>query len=245
MFVFIKKYKVPILVAVLVLFVVFGAYIFNFHNVSISNDSAVWGTFGDFIGGVLNPIFGFITIMILLYTMSLQTDELKNSVKALNAQHNEFKESKRIAISQNMRLDEKRQLDNLLVFIKLAHSEVVRELELKRECLLNNKSCYENETDTLLVRFSIAYDSIVYGKKIVLSSLFDGHLPSSLILAIENIAQNIENIFYFINQVSDDESKENLVYFYSRSLESVAQVLYLLNNLKVNESLKDYTFYKY
>lgn len=203
------------------------------------------GAFGDFIGGVLNPIFGFITIMILLYTMSLQTDELKNSVKALNAQHIEFKESKQIAISQNIRIDEKRQLDNLLVFINLAHSEVVRELLLKRECLSNNESFFEDGTDTLLVKFSIASDHLMYGKKDLLSYLFEGHLPSSLVLAIENIAQNIETIFYFINQVSDDESKHNLVYFYTLNLESVAQVLYMLDNLKVNKSLKNYTFYKY
>lgn len=246
MLVFLKKHKFPVVAAILALLVVFGAYTINFHNLSISDDSATWGTFGDFIGGVLNPIFGFITIMILLYTMSLQTDELRNSVKALNDQQNEFKESKQIAIIQNKQLEEKKQFDNLLVFIKLAHSEVMRELTLKREYLLNNKTTFEDGADTLLTKFSTAHDSISNGREFVMVSIYDGvQLPSSLMLALETISQNIETIFYFINQVIDDESRENLVYFYSQNLEVTAQVLYSLNNLKVDKSLKNYDFYKY
>lgn len=50
-----------------------------------------FGLFGDYIGGILNPIFGFITVLLLLSTLRLQSKEsdrlrnisIKNDVKAL------------------------------------------------------------------------------------------------------------------------------------------------------------------
>lgn len=53
-----------------------------------------WGVFGDFFGGVLNPIFGFASFLALLATIFYQakelnasTKELKNSATALAAQN--------------------------------------------------------------------------------------------------------------------------------------------------------------
>lgn len=53
------------------------------------------GQFGDFLGGTLNPIFGFLTVCLLLWSifiqrkeLSLTRKELKKSAKALNEQVN-------------------------------------------------------------------------------------------------------------------------------------------------------------
>ena len=57
-------------------------------------DRAEWGVFGDFLGGALNPIFGFASFIALLVTIVYQskelrasTKELKNSAKALANQN--------------------------------------------------------------------------------------------------------------------------------------------------------------
>lgn len=57
-------------------------------------DRDEWGVFGDFFGGVLNPIFGFASFLALLATIFYQakelnasTKELKNSATALSAQN--------------------------------------------------------------------------------------------------------------------------------------------------------------
>lgn len=57
-------------------------------------DRDEWGVFGDFFGGVLNPIFGFASFLALLATIFYQakelnasTKELRNSAKALAAQN--------------------------------------------------------------------------------------------------------------------------------------------------------------
>lgn len=78
---------------------------FLFHHAPPSGNHSRWGEFGDFFGGILNPIFGFLGFTALLYTIKLQSTELRltrkelsNSSKALAAQnetlqHNNFENS--------------------------------------------------------------------------------------------------------------------------------------------------------
>lgn len=49
----------------------------------ILQEHSKWGEFGDFFGGTLNPIFGFLTLIALLLTVILQSRELANSTKEL------------------------------------------------------------------------------------------------------------------------------------------------------------------
>lgn len=50
----------------------------SFHT---SHSPEVWGQFGDFIGGLLNPILSFITVMILIVTSLHQQKQYENSEK--------------------------------------------------------------------------------------------------------------------------------------------------------------------
>lgn len=48
-------------------------YYFNFgYHGSISSDTAIWGQFGDYFGGVINPILSFISIILLIRSLDLQ-----------------------------------------------------------------------------------------------------------------------------------------------------------------------------
>lgn len=51
----------------IVLVVTIGSYLVKFHSSSISNDPAVWGQFGDYVGGVLNPILTLLNLVVLAY----------------------------------------------------------------------------------------------------------------------------------------------------------------------------------
>ena len=51
-------------------------YIANFRESDIASSAAEWGQFGDYIGGLLNPIFGFSSLLALLYTIRIQSKEL-------------------------------------------------------------------------------------------------------------------------------------------------------------------------
>ncbi|MBI9092450.1 MAG: hypothetical protein JEZ12_24805 [Desulfobacterium sp.] len=71
--------------AVLFLVVVASIYYFHFNaGGGFSNNPSDWGTFGDYLGGVLNPLFGFLTLIALLITIILQKQELDNTKMELN-----------------------------------------------------------------------------------------------------------------------------------------------------------------
>ncbi|WP_417326000.1 putative phage abortive infection protein [Halarcobacter sp.] len=81
-----KGIKVWIFISIAVgLFIIsLGTYIYyNFYEQSISKSSADWGTFGDFMGGTLNPMLAFLSLIALLYTIKLQSKELSLSRKEL------------------------------------------------------------------------------------------------------------------------------------------------------------------
>ena len=63
--------------AVAAFLIVLGLYITYFKNLSITHDSATWGTFGDYLGGTLNPIISFLALIGLLYTIHQQAQEMQ------------------------------------------------------------------------------------------------------------------------------------------------------------------------
>jgi uncharacterized membrane protein len=73
------KWLVSILVvATIIIAAVFIVYFLNFKD-GLSSINSDWGTFGDFIGGTLNPILSFLSLIALLVTIFLQSKELKLS----------------------------------------------------------------------------------------------------------------------------------------------------------------------
>ena len=71
-----------ILLAVASLAATFAAYFFQFSG-GLSSDQSVWAQFGDFVGGTVNPILGFLTIIALALTLILQSKQLSISSKEL------------------------------------------------------------------------------------------------------------------------------------------------------------------
>jgi hypothetical protein len=62
--------------------VALSIYFLTFHG-GVSNDQAVWGQFGDFVGGTVNPVLGFLTIIALALTLILQNRQLSISSNEL------------------------------------------------------------------------------------------------------------------------------------------------------------------
>ena len=92
-----NKNKLPNLKFLLIsagsLFVITLAfYFYNFHN-ALSEKHEDWGTFGDFMGGTLNPIFALFSLAAILYTIKIQTKGLKLSRKELKATRKELERS--------------------------------------------------------------------------------------------------------------------------------------------------------
>lgn len=74
----------------------FGSWPFN-----LSNDPAVWGQYGDYIGGLLNPIFSSLAFSGLVITIVLQARQIDEG------KHNtELQEMQRVQSTVAARIDE-------------------------------------------------------------------------------------------------------------------------------------------
>jgi hypothetical protein len=65
--------------ALLLFYGVFKSYIDMFGTVKI-HDSEAWGQFGDFVGGLTNPILSFLGLLVLLQTFKYQLETSKRQI---------------------------------------------------------------------------------------------------------------------------------------------------------------------
>lgn len=98
------NFKLYVRFAIVMMIIVISAYILNFNNQSISKDSGDWGTFGDFIGGTLNPTLAFLSFLALLQTIRIQSKELKKSSEALELSKEELSKSSKALEEQSASL---------------------------------------------------------------------------------------------------------------------------------------------
>ena len=70
-----QKVVILIIFALLLLIaLVIGAYIAHFHDHMLASTPAEWGPFGDYVGGLLNPILSFFAFIALLMTLKQNQD---------------------------------------------------------------------------------------------------------------------------------------------------------------------------
>lgn len=60
----------------LIALTILGFYFGNFHG-GLSSDNGVWGTFGDYVGGILNPLIAAFAFYLIARTYELQKNELE------------------------------------------------------------------------------------------------------------------------------------------------------------------------
>lgn len=73
---------------ILIIALIFAITVYNSFNKSISDVTSSiekWAQVGDFFGGVLNPAFSFLALIALLYTIILQSNELRLTRRELEA----------------------------------------------------------------------------------------------------------------------------------------------------------------
>jgi hypothetical protein len=56
-------------------------YWINFGHTGLSGKNDDWAQFGDFVGGTLNPILTFLTIVILIHSLKIQKDDSEKTKK--------------------------------------------------------------------------------------------------------------------------------------------------------------------
>lgn len=80
---------------------VFLMYFINFGALGLSPNNGDWGTFGDFVGGILNPTIAGLALYWLITSVNLQIKELKKTNEALAATVKTAKEQQNQVSIQN------------------------------------------------------------------------------------------------------------------------------------------------
>ena len=116
--------------AVAAFLIVLGLYISYFKNLSVTNDSATWGTFGDYLGGTLNPIISFLALIGLLYTIHQQAQEMQATREELK----QAAEQQRQQVEQQNRQSEifnLQQFESTFFSLLEQHNKVVERIEVE------------------------------------------------------------------------------------------------------------------
>lgn len=117
-------------IAVAAFIFVLERYINNFKTFPIANDSATWGTFGDYLGGTLNPIISFLALIGLLYTIHQQAQEMKATREELK----QAAEQQRQQVEQQSRQSEifnLQQFESTFFSLLEQHNKVVERIEVE------------------------------------------------------------------------------------------------------------------
>jgi hypothetical protein len=128
------SFKGYIISAVVVALVVVSLYFYQFRVYPLSIDNTDWGTFGDFVGGTLNPFFAFMAFLALLTTIKIQSNELEltreelaKSSLALESQSESFKIQNDSIKQQNF--------ENTFFNMLNLHNEIMVALKIKEKGL--------------------------------------------------------------------------------------------------------------
>jgi uncharacterized membrane protein len=110
-------------------------YFWYFKDQPISADPEPWGQLGDYLGGVLNPIFSFLALVGLLLTLYVQSRELKLSREALKVSEDELK----LTRQEQAKAAEALALQNKAIQRQSFEQTFFAMLRLIREVLENSK----------------------------------------------------------------------------------------------------------
>jgi len=79
----IDQSKVVVVFLMLFIPLSYGAWFWYLNNYSVSRSSGDWGTFGDFVGGLLNPAVAYFAFYWLIKSVRIQKEELLETRLAL------------------------------------------------------------------------------------------------------------------------------------------------------------------
>ena len=117
-------------IAVAAFIFVLERYINNFKTFPIANDSATWGTFGDYLGGTLNPIISFLALIGLLYTIHQQAQEMKATREELK----QAAEQQRQQVEQQSRQSEifnLQQFESTFFSLLEQHNKAIERIDVE------------------------------------------------------------------------------------------------------------------
>ncbi len=206
----IQKNKRSIIIAGIFCLIIFIGYFIVlgcFYKQPFSYDSSVWGTFGDFIGGVGGTVMAFITIFLLYKSISIQLVEF----------------------SKLSRLQQKQTFDSKFFNLLGMHSDILENIqgslsvkfENSEKRVLFGKEFIEQYVHVLRKDYKNGIE-LVNKSLIVRKNLFKG-----LLIYLKNI---IDYINYYCNNENDKEHYLELLRSQISNSELIVIAYYISND---------------
>ncbi|MBI6855527.1 hypothetical protein YA0002_22450 [Pseudomonas cichorii] len=73
-----KRFIFTVLIGVFTVIVALLSMYLSQFGSNFSTEQAVWGAFGDYVGGILNPLFALLGLLGILHSLHLQRNQLKD-----------------------------------------------------------------------------------------------------------------------------------------------------------------------
>lgn len=181
-----------IFIALFAFAVVVCSYVANFYAHNFSNSSGDWGTFGDFVGGTLNPLLSFLALIILLRTFSMQKTEL-------DLQKEELKDTKELLKLQTQ-TQVKQQFESTFFALLNVHNQILESLSREPTPDLRDGKTYTNDSNLQKVLLAIRCNREL-----------DLNVANSALKKQIYLCSHYLNVLYellkFIEMNADDEKK--------------------------------------
>ena len=242
--------------AVAAFLIILGLYIAYFKNLSVTNDSATWGTFGDYLGGTLNPIISFLALIGLLYTIHQQAQEMQATREELK----QAAEQQRKQVEQQSRQSEifnLQQFESTFFSLLEQHNKIIENLIEAKISDLTNITIDEKFNIDCYVKDNIRQNPLPKQYFIILFQILK-FISLSLSKDIEGKTDNkiTINDFSHDNQQSREKLSNHYINpqekIYSNSLRSFIPndilKLLILNCLSLDKDSKEHnlkTFYNF
>ncbi|QHE86507.1 hypothetical protein [Hydrogenophaga sp. BPS33] len=132
--------------------IIIGAYVLNFAfepDTVLSKDPGKWGSFGDYVGGLLNPIVALAALGLLAYSVRIQRQELAATRKALRDQADHSRDMVRL---------------NAMVTVIDAHERQIAQLRAAGQRVRETRHQVDPEADAISENLREKLDREVKGR---------------------------------------------------------------------------------
>lgn len=125
-------------IAILVTIIVLLLY-FTHFPATFSGNQGEWGQFGDYVGGVLNPLFSVFGFFALLYTIRQQSEVIELQAYEMATSNVQLKNSADALMKQN-EYYERQQFDAKLFHLMSLHSETLATTKIVHTTINNDET---------------------------------------------------------------------------------------------------------
>jgi hypothetical protein len=222
------------IIAMMFFVLLLGFYFGNFN--SGFGDANAFGTFGDFVGGALNPLLGFLTVWLLIKSIRFQIDELRLT-------RNELTEANKLGLnSQQIQLELlKAQEKDLLVKVAIPKfTKCVDDTNrILKKTILEGMTINDLAQQTLnnADKFNEFMNNLPpIDKAILKENIFAAYMNIASVAATasELNTQGVKAVIYFENIFWANSSLQNLKHLFESTYHESVEALIERTNEIIN-----------